>query len=357
MGKTRAELREQARWLLDKQADNYLKTSDATLFDMNDALMRGYSVYAQKTRAFPVRYALASVAGVGEYGFAAFGAQSVDTDLIAVSAAANNTTALTIAAQPAQLSYVTVSIKNGTAAPATGNTSTYTVVGFGRGYVPQTDTIVFVQLADLTLIAVNGVVTKSTAKKFLAVTSITPSAAQPSALWAHFAGVPAALPGSRIFAVRHMEYDDLPLDCLSEADMDRRMSTWRSASTGAPSVWIPRGAQTFLLWYTPSGTSPIDLDGYETPDSTTFDADTDEPECHEEDAQAIPLWACILATCKGITDENAVRRSIFYPEWDAAIKSACKRIHLTPGNGVVFGEYAGLSAGSTLPYERTITNI
>jgi hypothetical protein len=105
-------------------------------------------------------------------------------------AAADNTTAFTIALQPDLPRNVSISLKNTVAGASTGNAVTFTIVGTFRG-AAQTDTISFTAL-ELTSTAQNEVATKHSAKPFDSITSITPSAAQPTS-WQHAAG-----PGSKI---------------------------------------------------------------------------------------------------------------------------------------------------------------
>lgn len=109
--------------------------------------------------------------------------------LISNAAAANNTTAFTIATQPDFPRNVSISLKNKVAGASTGNAASYVIVGTFRG-AAQTDTISFTAL-ELTSTAQNEVATKFGTKPFTTITSITPSAAQPAS-WDHYAG-----PGSK----------------------------------------------------------------------------------------------------------------------------------------------------------------
>ncbi len=108
---------------------------------------------------------------------------------ISAAAAANNTTAFTIAAQPDFPRNISISLKNKVAGASTGNAASYVIVGTFRG-AAQTETISFTAL-ELTSTAQNEVATKFGSKPFTTVTSITPSAAQPAS-WDHYAG-----PGSK----------------------------------------------------------------------------------------------------------------------------------------------------------------
>ncbi|MFN7930337.1 MAG: hypothetical protein U0Y68_20895 [Blastocatellia bacterium] len=106
--------------------------------------------------------------------------------LLSTLAAANNTTAFTIAAQPDVPRNVSISCKNTNAGASTGNAVDFVIVGTFRG-AAQTETISFTAL-QLTSTAQNEVANKYGSKPFDSITSITPSAAQP-ANWQHAAGV------------------------------------------------------------------------------------------------------------------------------------------------------------------------
>jgi len=118
------------------------------------------------------------------------GAAPTNSALIANLAAANNTTPLTIALQPDVGRNICVAIKNNTGGGASGNASTYTLVGTFQG-AAQTDTIAF-SGADLNAMTNGNLTTKYSAKPFDTITSITPGTAQP-ANFQHSAG-----PGSAI---------------------------------------------------------------------------------------------------------------------------------------------------------------
>jgi len=360
---TLAELREYARWRLDQHADNYLETEDSTRFDLDKALLRGYEKYAMAVKAFPVEYERAAVAGVGTYALGAFGAQSANTTAVSSNARADNTTPFVLigGAAPTYPSRITVSIVNGGNAPATGNSTTITVAGYGRGYMPITEALSWVQATDLTAVASSGIVTKTTVKRFLLVSSITVSAAQPAQSlpgvdWYHTAGLPAVNHGERIFEVGAMEYADVRLERRDVAYLDKYLSTWRSADGGTPGVWIPDGAGAIRLWRTPTGTDTIRIAGWETPEQETFEDDASVPDCPVEDAYLIPLWACILFTSKSVTETNAARQSAFYPEWHDGITKAHKRIY-GAGYDPILGRYGEAETGVGPWYDPNVVNI
>lgn len=110
--------------------------------------------------------------------------------LLSSLAAANNTTAFTIATQPDIPRNVGIAFKNTNAGASTGNAVDVVIVGTFRG-AAQTETISFSAL-ELTSTAQNEVATKYGVKPFDMITSITPSAAQP-ANWQHAAGIGSKL--------------------------------------------------------------------------------------------------------------------------------------------------------------------
>ncbi len=106
--------------------------------------------------------------------------------LLSTLAAADNTTAFTLAVQPDIPRNIGISLKNTVAGASTGNAVDMAIVGLFRG-AAQTETISFSAL-ELTSTAQNEVATKYGSKPFDSITSITPSAAQPAS-WQHAAGV------------------------------------------------------------------------------------------------------------------------------------------------------------------------
>ena len=109
-----------------------------------------------------------------------------NANLISTVAAANNTTAFTIAASPDLGRNVCVGINNNTGGTATGNAADYAIVGTWKG-AAQNETISF-SAGDLTDVPDTTYAVKYGSKPFDTITSITPSAAQP-ANWRHVAGI------------------------------------------------------------------------------------------------------------------------------------------------------------------------
>lgn len=133
----------------------------------------------------------------------ASGTLPVNGAIVSILAAANNTTAFTIANQPDIPRNVSISLKNTNVGASTGNAVSFVIVGTFRG-AAQTETISFTAL-ELTSTAQNEVATKYGSKPFTAITSITPSAAQP-ANWQHAAGEGSKL-GLPLTPVNNTESD------------------------------------------------------------------------------------------------------------------------------------------------------
>lgn len=118
------------------------------------------------------------------------GALPTNGNLISTSAAANNTTALTIAVSPDVARNVGIGLANATGGASAGNAVDFAIVGTFRG-AAQLETISF-SAGDLATIANGSYGYKYGAKPFDTITSITPSAAQPAS-WNHVAGVGSKL--------------------------------------------------------------------------------------------------------------------------------------------------------------------
>lgn len=131
------------------------------------------------------------------------GAVPTNGNLISTSAAANNTTPFTIAANPDCARNICVGFQNNTGGASAGNAVNLTIVGTFRG-AAQTEILAF-SGADLATIANTSWGFKYGSKPFDTITSITPDAAQP-ANWNHDAGI-----GSKL---------GLPSNLLTPAEAD-----------------------------------------------------------------------------------------------------------------------------------------
>lgn len=138
-----------------------------------------------------VNYAQGDIKGskTTDIGIAS-GALQTNGNLLSTLAAANNTTAYTIALQLDIARNIGIAMKNTNVGASTGNAFNAVIVGTFRG-AAQTETISFTAL-ELTSTAQNEVATKYGSKPFDSITSITPSAAQPAG-WEHGVG-----PGSKL---------------------------------------------------------------------------------------------------------------------------------------------------------------
>lgn len=99
-------------------------------------------------------------------------------NLIVTLAASNNTTAFTIALQPDIPRNVCVLVKDNSGGSVDGNAADYVIVGTFRG-AAQTETISF-SAANVATMANGNIAVKYGVKPFDTITTITPSAAQPS---------------------------------------------------------------------------------------------------------------------------------------------------------------------------------
>lgn len=123
--------------------------------------------------------------------------------LISTLAASDNTTAFTIAVQPDIPRNISVLIKDATGGNVNGNAADYVIVGTFRG-AAQTETISF-SVLELTTMSNGNIAIKYGSKPFDSITSITPSAAQPTG-FQHGIG-----PGSKL---------GLPWDLATPAEGD-----------------------------------------------------------------------------------------------------------------------------------------
>lgn len=99
-------------------------------------------------------------------------------NLISTLAAADNTTAFTIALQPDIPRNVGILVKDATGGSVDGNAADYVIVGTFRG-AAQTETVSF-SAANVATMGNGNIAAKYGVKPFDSITSITPSAAQPT---------------------------------------------------------------------------------------------------------------------------------------------------------------------------------
>lgn len=140
--------------------------------------------------------------------------------LISSLADAANTTAYTIALQPDIGRTIGIGFKNTNVGASTGNAVDVVIVGTFKG-AAQTDTVSFTAL-ELTSTAQNEVAYKYGVKPFDTITSLTPSAAQPSG-WQHAAG-----PSSKI---------GMPRPTANNAEADIIKLTKNAAGLSPTGLW------------------------------------------------------------------------------------------------------------------------
>lgn len=92
-------------------------------------------------------------------------------------------------------------------------------------------------------------------------------------------------------------------------------------------------------------------EGYETPDLTAFDEDTESPDVDEADQKLLAIGAAIYVTVKDPSDENQRRASVLWPALSDGYRKAYQRIHRVNGS-IEVGRYADAPGLSTLPPYR-----
>lgn len=359
---TRTEIRERARFILRELGTHYVEDDPASAYGLDDAVTTAYRRYAVETKCFLVRYSILAIADQAVYAFEAFGSEAADVDALAVDADAANTTALTlIDDQPDNTyldrHYVTVTITNGTGGTATGNASNYTVVGTQYGGIAYSEVLAFVKADDLTNIANGGSVTKTSAKPFATVTSITPSAAQP-ADWTHSAGVGAQTPGTRIIEPCYIGFNEKDLGFQTEDYLNQFYPNWRWDNSATPVVCVPWGDRLMRLHPAPSTAYTIRGEFYETPDTTLFNADSESPNINPIDHELLAEGA--VSEILVYSAERGNRMALAAPvhsSWKEGLAAARRRIHAVHKSEIIVGRWANMHRSEWPPYNDTITNI
>lgn len=345
----KSELEVRARSLVNEFGLEFLPDSSDSIYSLDTATQEGYVQFCRQTRCRIGRYGRASIAGRAVYAYGGFGVVTGDNDALSVSAAANNTTPFVlVAGQPVsdytELFRVSVTLTNGTASVANGNTCIVTVTGTGRGAVPQSEEITFdasiAAPGGVKSVAAGGSVTLNTTLLFESVVSVKPSVAQPSS-WTHSAGVAEVTHGARIFEPIAVEFNGNDLDAITVACLSESDSNWRNAASGTPTVWVPDSEGMMRIHVPPSSAGKIVLEGYETPDLLTFSKGWHVPEIHESAQALISVWAAILVTVRDATQEQQLRASTLYPMWQDGISAEVRRIHGAPSPSVEVGKHAG----------------
>ncbi|MEN6358158.1 MAG: hypothetical protein ABFD83_13875 [Armatimonadota bacterium] len=139
--------------------------------------------------------------------------------------------------------------------------------------------------------------------------------------------------GGRIFNLIYVAFNSVTIYPVTESRLDAYNSNWRFAANGTPTNWLKYSNKSFRLFPKPSAASDIYIEGYETPDISSFTEDT-EPDIEELDHSLLAVYASILVTVRDPSNTNAIRASQLYPIWQAGIADARDRIH-GPGSADV----------------------
>jgi len=132
---------------------------------------------------------------------------------------------------------------------------------------------------------------------------------------------------SRIFDLYLVTFDGSTLIPTSVENLNSLNQNWRTATSATPRYWMPWNDTDIRLYPTPSTTDNIIIEGFQLPDYTYFDADTDEPPgVNIADHDALTLYAAMLVTIGEPTDENAARQSTLYTLWTSKLAKARARV-------------------------------
>jgi hypothetical protein len=100
--------------------------------------------------------------------------------------------------------------------------------------------------------------------------------------------------GARMFDLRCVFYNQQTLEEVTTEELDARYPNWRFDASGTPRYWIRYGEQQIKLYPTPSGTSNIYIEGWETPDLSLFSESAHEPKIHVADRHLIAIQAAFI---------------------------------------------------------------
>jgi hypothetical protein len=184
-------------------ASDRFPTTSATLFDIDDAMWLGVENYYRKTKCSIGEATIAAVASRAIYSYEDFD----------------------------------------TAVTVNGATATFTTIASAAHGLLQADEVTF-DTAD-TNIAIGGHYFVKYLSPSTFQISVTPGGTA-LALSTHTNHV-TKWAASRIFDVRHIEYNDIPLDQVTEAQLARMNPRWRSAPDGTPRYWLPWGERKFRV--------------------------------------------------------------------------------------------------------------
>ncbi len=148
--------------------------------------------------------------------------------------------------------------------------------------------------------------------------------------------------GSRIFEVVAVGFNNAQLKRVDEEYLTSINPDWRFAVSDTPEYWVSGWSDGQIRVYpSPNTTAQLYVEGYETPDPTTFASNTDSPAIHEDDHRLIAVWAAMLVVVRGAVTDMASRVPALWQEWQAGIEAANARLHPQAGLSVPIADMSG----------------
>ncbi len=160
--------------------------------------------------------------------------------------------------------------------------------------------------------------------------------------------------GARIFEITYVAYDERELTRTSPAHLSNQNPRWRHAAAGAPRFYTPWGDGQIQLYPMPDGTENIYLEGFATPNPSTFADDSHKPILHVDDQPLIAVWAAMFYMT-GSPSEHAMRLTALWPMWETDIAKAKARLY-DQGTIIIGREQVGGSDGWP-PFSDDITRL
>jgi hypothetical protein len=158
--------------------------------------------------------------------------------------------------------------------------------------------------------------------------------------------------GSRWFELRNIWVNQQLMAQTTLDDMDNANYQWRFDGQGTPIYWLPYGESQFMLYYTPSAALSILVEGYQTPDPTTFNTDTAQPQIQVSDRYLLAMYAAIVYCSAIPSQENNARLAKLVADYEKGMKRAYGRINNT---GSYIPTVAGGSGNTFSPmYQQTM---
>ena len=82
-----------------------------------------------------------------------------------------------------------------------------------------------------------------------------------------------SLPSTMVFGMR-IEYNNVPLEPTSTAEMDEGRPGWQGQASATPKVWIPLDLDTIRVWPAPDAVGTLTVDGVSATPQLTYDGET-----------------------------------------------------------------------------------